>query len=100
MPLVVEQQWREFMQTPSPREPFMRRQWRYIKVGIDARFFERISIGLRIAAESATATTAARPGFELAAAIADEHHFDIFLETVEIGNFVGGNAAAGENSDV
>ena len=74
--------------------------WRYVTVTVDARLFERFGVCLEVAAKASTATTSAATGVNLAAATADEHHFDLLLEGGHIGDVRRRDAAAAEHADM
>jgi len=97
---VLEQQRGEFMQTASPRLPFVSRLRRHVVVTVYAGRSERIGICLGIAAKASAAAALAVAGVNFAAAVADEHEFDLLFEGVHVGDVRCSDAATTENTDV
>src|SRR5690348_11155089 len=89
------------MQASAPGEPFVSRARRYVVVSVDTRLFESFGVRLRVAAEwSAVGARPAVGGVHLAAAVADKHQFDLFLEGRHVGDVRQSNAAAAEDANM
>ena len=65
-----------------------------------AGLLQSFGVSLRVAAEWSASRAASAIGIDFPASVADEHEFNLLLESRDVGDVGEGDAAAAKNADV